>query len=607
MKVFLIASYLFLLAAILPSCTNTSSSVFFSANQNKWINTTSLLVNQYPDSVCFMIDSVLKNKFNEKIKDTYVIKLLQLKQKAFARLKLTDSVLVTGEAIREVASEISDSLAMAETLIPLFGGVDYKHIKKAKGFIPGAIYTFTKSGKTYEAAIVNALNGWVLSNEGDYVAAQKYFLKAYQVFEALDSINRLGQVFTMMGNNFASIGSMNESTLYYSKCLAIAQKSNDTLSQVALLMNIGINYRLTNPDTALKIYEQALQLLPANNLKLSLKVKFNRANIYLDKKDFGQAESIMKEILLSCSNAKFLEGVGMANNGLGDVYYGKKRYDEALKSYEKAFQTFKSIGLYPLSMMMQNNMIECFQAMGDYKNAFTNTAFLQKKRDTIFSAEKQLAVHELEKKYQTEKKELENKYLKKNALTRNVAIVILVAVVIALFFLLRKSNWLYKQREVAYSVLMDRYKEERRLRNSEQKTETPSLVTLLAETEVLQEEVLLIHRMEAYYVANKPYLNPKLKVEDIALFLNVTQKEINLVFKNLDKVNFNVFTNRYRVEEARRLFDDTDNLNLKLETIATQSGFGNRQTFYDAFEQFTGVKPGYYRKSILQQNAKPLA
>ena len=63
-----------------------------------------------------------------------------------------------------------------------------------------------------------------------------------------------------------------------------------------------------------------------------------------------------------------------------------------------------------------------------------------------------------------------------------------------------------------------------------------------------------------------------------------------------------MFSNRFRVEEVRRLFDEPSNVNLKLETIATQAGFGNRQSFYDAFEQVTGVKPGYYRKNILQQS-----
>jgi hypothetical protein len=32
-----------------------------------------------------------------------------------------------------------------------------------------------------------------------------------------------------------------------------------------------------------------------------------------------------------------------------------------------------------------------------------------------------------------------------------------------------------------------------------------------------------------------------------------------------------------------------------------------RQSFYVAFEQFTGVKPGYYRKNILEQHAEDTA
>jgi AraC-like DNA-binding protein len=37
-----------------------------------------------------------------------------------------------------------------------------------------------------------------------------------------------------------------------------------------------------------------------------------------------------------------------------------------------------------------------------------------------------------------------------------------------------------------------------------------------------------------------------------------------------------------------------------MEDIANNSGFGSRQSFYTAFEEFTGLNPGFYRAEILK-------
>ena len=298
----------------------------------------------------------------------------------------------------------------------------------------------------------------------------------------------------------------------------------------------------------------------------------------------------------------------MANNGLAAVYFLAKRYPEALECYKKSIHVFNSVGLYQTALVSQTEMIDTYKAMGDYKNAFSNAEALQKIKDSLFSTEKEVSVHELEKKYQTEKKELENVYLKKNASIRNLALLVLMISVMGLIYFLIRINWLYKQRGLAYSVLMDRYKNERLLRNKEMEVNHTSVHLPQASPEELVESNSLIHRLEAYFEIEKPYLNPKLKVEDVAFTLDCTQKEITLAFKTQDdELNFNVFVNRFRVQEARRLIDDFSNINLKLETIATQSGFGNRQSFYLSFEQFTGVKPGYYRKNILELHAADIA
>lgn len=112
----------------------------------------------------------------------------------------------------------------------------------------------------------------------------------------------------------------------------------------------------------------------------------------------------MMEIESGCEETNFMEGVALVNNGPGGVYLLSKRYPKALERYRKTMVTFEAIGLKESSLRSQKELMDCYEAMGDFKNVFVNTKMLQRKKDSLFATEKQVAVHDLEKKYQTEKK-----------------------------------------------------------------------------------------------------------------------------------------------------------------------------------------------------------
>lgn len=52
---------------------------------------------------------------------------------------------------------------------------------------------------------------------------------------------------------------------------------------------------------------------------------------------------------------------------------------------------------------------------------------------------------------------------------------------------------------------------------------------------------------------------------------------------------FYQFVNKYRIEEAQRLM--TEQPNLKMTDVASQSGFSSRTAFYNTFTRETGISP----------------
>ncbi len=114
------------------------------------------------------------------------------------------------------------------------------------------------------------------------------------------------------------------------------------------------------------------------------------------------------------------------------------------------------------------------------------------------------------------------------------------------------------------------------------------------------ENIELYAKLITYYQNEKPYLDSNLKAIDVAKALNISPRTITAILKANGFNGFNNFNNKYRVDEVIRQFEDPNNKSIKMEVISSKAGFGNRQTFYIAFEEFTGVNPGFYRSELLK-------
>ncbi len=116
-----------------------------------------------------------------------------------------------------------------------------------------------------------------------------------------------------------------------------------------------------------------------------------------------------------------------------------------------------------------------------------------------------------------------------------------------------------------------------------------------------QEELQLESAINKLFLEKKIYLEPNLKVGEVAEMLGVGYDTINKYIKNSQKENFNQFINQFRADHAKAMLSDPELEYLSIEGIALSSGFGSKQQFYNFFQKYTGVKPSEFRK-FMQQN-----
>lgn len=104
-------------------------------------------------------------------------------------------------------------------------------------------------------------------------------------------------------------------------------------------------------------------------------------------------------------------------------------------------------------------------------------------------------------------------------------------------------------------------------------------------------------RITALFTIEKIYLDPNLKLSDIAKAAGTNRTYVSAFFNKESDSTFYDYVNRLRIEHACRLRLGSG-ANLKL--IAEQSGFNSQQSFIRVFNKIKGISPSEYRASEIK-------
>ncbi|MEM6265004.1 MAG: AraC family transcriptional regulator [Bacteroidota bacterium] len=94
------------------------------------------------------------------------------------------------------------------------------------------------------------------------------------------------------------------------------------------------------------------------------------------------------------------------------------------------------------------------------------------------------------------------------------------------------------------------------------------------------------------------YVNQHLKVSDLALMLEVSEKELSTFIHETYHLSFSDYLNYHRVEKVKALLASSEQNRFTLVAIADQAGFSSKSSFYAVFKKLTGLTPTQYRKTL---------
>jgi len=106
---------------------------------------------------------------------------------------------------------------------------------------------------------------------------------------------------------------------------------------------------------------------------------------------------------------------------------------------------------------------------------------------------------------------------------------------------------------------------------------------------------LVWNELKNIIIEEKYYLKTGVNIEDMARFLKVGRTTLSMFINNEEGMNFNMWINSLRIEEAKKLFIEYPNHNL-IE-ISEMVGYSESSNFSRQFKIITNVSPSLWRQT----------
>lgn len=107
--------------------------------------------------------------------------------------------------------------------------------------------------------------------------------------------------------------------------------------------------------------------------------------------------------------------------------------------------------------------------------------------------------------------------------------------------------------------------------------------------------------IKEFLLEKKPFLKHGYSLKQLSEEIEVPLHHLSAFINRYYRMNFNDFINEYRVNHCKVKIQNDEWKYKKLEAIADESGFSNRNTFTAAFKKVTGQNPSEYLKHIKEE------
>lgn len=242
-------------------------------------------------------------------------------------------------------------------------------------------------------AKANIQAGNALWKMGDYMAAQKHYIKANELYESLNDHRGLSQSFMGLGIVHGSLKDFSQALEYFERALAESELSGSIVSAANAIGNIGsVHHNLNNLSKAEAFFHKALEMHEQANEKPGIANMLNGlagVNVYNGK--FEQAINYLNRFLEIVTALENNHGIATGLMNYGILHHKKGDYRQAIDFLEKALLHAESKKVRSVKFAIHKNMADVYTDMGKSEKALEHYKH-------YFEIEKEMKAKEIKEK-----------------------------------------------------------------------------------------------------------------------------------------------------------------------------------------------------------------
>ena len=293
-----------------------------------------------------------------------------------------------------------------------FVGKNNEAIELLKEVLP----LYIKKDDKYRLATINNNLGVLNRKIGKYDISIEYIIEALNAYELISDSLGIAQCLNNLGVTYQYTGEYKTSIEYFEKSKQIKILLKDTIGIANCNINIGIAFmNIEKYDKAPEYFSEALALYQSKNSLKGIAQTYQNLGVAYEK--LKNPEKSMQYYLSALDIYKRMgsqENLAVSYNNIGEAYLGKKQYKKAEEFLLNSLTISKEIKYTELSLHTTRVLKNLHAQSGDFKKAYDYFAELKTLEDSLYESDKIKNLQELQKKYDTEKKEKEIEILNKD-------------------------------------------------------------------------------------------------------------------------------------------------------------------------------------------------
>lgn len=377
----------------------------------------------------------------------------------------SDSAEIYGNKALQSAMENGRMLKVASAYNTL--GVVYivkAEYYEALSFLSKALETGTKllesdsTNYSYKRRVmaIHTNMGNIYYFKGKYDQSIASYIVALKLAEEIGFRDGVAICSSNLGSAYKDLYNYPKALEYNYKALEIATETGDSFSLSQSLNNLGSVY-FSVPD-----YDSAhYYFLCSISINEASKDEYELINNYMNLgdvlRDIGKYDSALyyyEKSLTYSEKLNSVEGLINCNFMIAQLYQRKEQRELAISYFNKSLSLAKESGTMRFVMMNNEQLSEIYRDLKDYKKAYSYFVDGSIIRDSIFNAESDERIADMEAKYATEKKEEEIVHLTETAELERIKSVtnkfvfigiIIILVLVIVLIIISYRNYKLKQ------------------------------------------------------------------------------------------------------------------------------------------------------------------